>query len=69
MADQSGYTDLATRMFRYSRALKEIFEENFTIKRNANFISINVLAPIPLTTLNEAREFRAVGIQIRSSIG
>jgi hypothetical protein len=69
LADQSGYTDLATRMFRYSRALKEIFEENFTIKRNANFISINVLAPIPLTTLNEAREFRAVGIQIRSSIG
>ena len=47
----------------------EIFDENFTIKTKANFISINVLARIPLTTLNEAREFRAVGIQIRSSIG
>jgi hypothetical protein len=69
LADQSGYTDLATRMFRYSRALKEIFEENFSIKSNSNFISINVLAPIPLSTLNESREFRAVGLQIKSSIG
>jgi hypothetical protein len=69
LADQSGYTDLSTRMFRYSRALKEIFSENFSIKSNSNFISINVLAPVPLTTLNESREFRAVGLQIRSSIG
>lgn len=69
LADQSGYSDLSTRMFRYSRALKEIFEENFSIKSNSNFISINILAPIPLTTLNESREFKAVGIQIKSSIG
>ena len=69
LADQSGLTDVSTRMFRYSRALKEIFEENFSIKSNSNFISINVLAPVPLTSLNEAMEFRAIGIQIKSSIG
>ena len=69
LADQSGLTDVSTRMFRYSRALKEIFEENFSIKSNSNFISINVLAPVPLTSLNESMEFRAIGIQIKSSIG
>tara|TARA_B100000749_G_C18315739_1_gene418678 strand:+ start:174 stop:647 length:474 start_codon:yes stop_codon:yes gene_type:complete len=69
LSDQSGYTDTSIRMFRYLRALKEIFEENFSIKSNGNFISINTLAPIPLTSLNETEEFRATGIQIRTSIG
>lgn len=69
LADQSGYIDISTRMFRYLRALREIFEENFSIKSNGNFISINSLAPIPLTSLNETEEFRATGIQIITSIG
>tara|TARA_Y100001951_G_C11292089_1_gene272886 strand:- start:1577 stop:2050 length:474 start_codon:yes stop_codon:yes gene_type:complete len=69
LADQSAYSDISVRMFRYLRALKEIFEENFSIKTNSNFISINLLTPVPLTTLNEVQEFRATGIQIRSSIG
>ena len=56
-------------MFRYLRCFKEIFEENFSIKANANFISINLLTPIPLTSLNETHEFRATGIQIKTSLG
>jgi hypothetical protein len=56
-------------MFRYLRAMKEIFEENFSIKTNSNFISINQITPIPLTGLNDQQEFRATGIQIRTSIG
>ena len=69
LADQSAYSDIPTRMFRYLRAFKEIFEENFSIKSNSNFISINQITPIPLTGLNEQQEFRATGIQIRTSIG
>lgn len=69
LADQSAYSDIPTRMFRYLRAFKEIFEENFSIKSNSNFISINQITPIPLTDLNQNQEFRATGIQIRTSIG
>ena len=68
VADQ-GYMDTANRMFRYSRALKEVFEENFFIKSNSNFLNINVLAPVPLTTLNQSMEYRASGIQIKTIIG
>jgi hypothetical protein len=69
VADQSAQGDLPLRMFRYLRCFKEIFEENFSIKANANFISINLLTPIPLTSLNETHEFRATGIQIKTSLG
>jgi hypothetical protein len=69
LADQSAYGDIPTRMFRYLRGIKEIFEENFFIKTNSNFISINQITPIPLTELNEQQEFRATGIQITTSIG
>ena len=69
VADQSAQGDLPIRMFRYLRCFKEIFEENFSIKANANFISINLLTPIPLTSLNETHEFRATGIQIKTSLG
>lgn len=69
LADQSAYSDIPSRMFRYLRAMKEIFEENFSIKTNSNFISINQITPIPLTGLNDQQEFRATGIQIRTSIG
>lgn len=68
LADQSAYTDIPARMFRYLRAIKEIFEENFFIKTNSNFISINQITPIPLTGLNDQQEFRATGIQIRTNI-
>ena len=69
LADQSAYSDIPSRMFRYLRAMKEIFEENFSIKTNSNFISINQITPIPLTGLNDQQEFRATGIQIRTTIG
>tara|TARA_R100000458_G_C8201441_1_gene191861 strand:- start:114 stop:587 length:474 start_codon:yes stop_codon:yes gene_type:complete len=69
LADQSAYSDIPIRMFRYLRAFKEIFEENFAIKSNSNFISINQITPVPLTSLNEQQDFRATGIQIRTSIG
>ena len=69
LADQSAYSDIPIRMFRYLRAFKEIFEENFSIKSNSNFISINQITPVPLTSLNEQQDFRATGIQIRTSIG
>jgi hypothetical protein len=69
LADQSAYSDIPARMFRYLRALKEIFEENFSIKSNSNFISINQITPIPLTDLNDNQQFRVTGIQIRTSIG
>ena len=56
-------------MFRYLRAMKEIFEENFFIKANSNYVSINQITPIPVTGLNEQQEFRATGIQITTSLG
>ena len=62
-------TDIASRMFRYQRALKEIFEENFMIKSNANLLSIDLMTPIPLESLNQSFEYRAIGIQLNTSIG
>ena len=62
-------TDVASRMFRYQRALKEIFEENFSIKANANLLSIDLMTPIPLESLNQSFEYRAIGIQLNTSIG
>ena len=69
LADQSAYSDIPSRMFRYLRAMKEIFEENFFIKANSNYVSINQITPIPLTGLNEQQEFRATGIQITTTLG
>jgi hypothetical protein len=60
--------EIGTRMFRYSRALEEIFRENWTKGNNAVKLEISSLVPIPLTNLNSSEQYRAVGLQIDASL-
>jgi hypothetical protein len=59
----------AKRLLRYQRALKEVFEENWT--QNAGSVKINLssLVPVQFSLMNSAESFRAIGVSITGSIG
>ncbi len=61
---------IAKRMFRYGRALKEVFETNFNAFDGGN-IKATIISkmPIDIGILNDSFTHKAVGVIIRASIG
>jgi hypothetical protein len=68
VTDDGEDRNYAKRMFRYSRALQEIFEENFCLTENAVKLTIQNLMPVEFNMLNSSDSYRAVGINLKASI-
>lgn len=56
------------RLMRYMRAIREVFEENYTTINRAARISVSSLAPVPIESLNAAGTFKATGVKIRANL-
>lgn len=63
-------TGNAKQMFRYGRALKDIFDENFDQLDNGNVKpTVFSLMPIDIGIMNDSFTHKAVGVIIKASIG
>ncbi len=67
--DQGMDLDIANRMFRYGRALKEVFEENFDQNAGAVKLTIQSLVPVEFMLMNSSFNHRAIGVLIQAEIG
>ncbi|MCK5608287.1 hypothetical protein KAR91_40775 [Candidatus Pacearchaeota archaeon] len=67
MAD-NGKTEVNRILFRYSRALKEIFLENWQSIGIGNRFKISALAPVPFDALDSSAQFKAIGILIETGL-
>lgn len=56
------------RMLRYRRCLKEIIQDNFLLATNSNSLKIQSLVPVAFQGINSSENYRAVGINIMSTI-
>lgn len=61
----NGLENINLIMFRYSRALKEIFEENWQIRNPSTRININRSTVVPFEALDSSATYKAVGIEIQ----
>ena len=59
-------SDIVKIMLRYQRALKEIFEENFTGIEIANKININSYGIVPFESLDQTAKYKAIGLTVES---
>lgn len=59
----------ARRMFRYQRALREIFEENFELPESSVKLSVSSLVPVEVTLLNTTQSHRAIGVELVADLG
>jgi hypothetical protein len=68
--DEGIDVNITKRMFRYGRALKEVFEENFDSAVNGA-VKLQVLSQVPinLQLLNDSNKQKAVGVLLRASMG
>ena len=65
--DSGEELECGRRMFRYSRALKEVFEKNWNDRQGVKF-EIKSLVPVPLPNLNDGNSHRAVGIVLEGTL-
>ena len=64
----NGKNDINRIMFRYSRALKEIFEENWQIHDSSTKININRSTVVPFESLDSSASYKAIGIEIKINV-
>lgn len=57
------------RTFRYLRAIKEMFQENFDKNKNGIKLSVQSQVPIELSLSNDSGTERAIGVILRADIG
>lgn len=66
--DEGEDTAITKRMLRYRRCLKEVFEETFHLATNSRILQIQSLVPVAFQGLNSSANYRAVGVNIKSSV-
>jgi hypothetical protein len=64
----NGRSDINRVLFRYSRALKEIFEENFKNANIGNKIIVRQFTPVPFEALDSSMEFKAIGVILETHL-
>jgi hypothetical protein len=64
VSDDGDDLNIAKRMLRYSRAIQEVFEENFCLTENAVKLVIQNLMPVEFNMLNSSESYRAVGVNL-----
>ena len=68
LRDEGADTTIISKMFRYHRALKEIFEDNWILNENAIKMSVSNLAPVEFTRLGDETNYRVIGVQIKATL-
>ena len=68
LRDEAADTQIISKMFRYHRALKEIFEDDWILAENSIKMSVSNLAPVEFTRLGDETNHRVIGIQINATI-
>ena len=64
----NGRSNINRIMFRYLRALKEIFEENWQIDNSSPKIVINRSTVVPFESLDSSAIYKAAGIEIEVNL-
>ena len=64
----NGRDNINEIMFRYSRAFKEIFEENWYISNSSSKIKVNRSTVVPFQTLDSTATYKAIGIEIEINL-
>lgn len=64
----NGRDNINRIMFRYSRALKEIFEENWQIDNSSSKINVNRSTVVPFEALDSSATYKAIGIEIEMNL-
>lgn len=64
----NGRDEINRIMFRYSRALKEIFEENWQLVDSSTKINITRSTVVPFKALDSSATYKAIGIEIEITI-
>lgn len=68
LLSDNGRDDINLVMFRYSRALKEIFEENWQIHNSSSKINVNRSTVVPFEALDSSATYKAIGIEIEINL-
>jgi hypothetical protein len=69
VSDEGNDVNISKRMFRYGRALKEVFTENFNSISEGVKLSVQSQVPVNLALINDSFTHRAVGVTLRASMG
>ena len=64
----NGRKDINRIMFRYSRALKEIFEENWQIHNSSSKINVSRSTVVPFSALDSSATYKAIGIELELNL-
>lgn len=64
----NGRAEINKIMFRYSRAFKEIFEENWQIHNSSSKINVSRSTVVPFEALDSAATYKAIGIEIEINL-
>lgn len=65
---ERGRSDINRVMFRYSRALKEIFEEHWQMLSPSCRIYVSRLNVVPFESLDGSEQYKAIGIELNITI-
>lgn len=68
-ADEGEDEFTSNRMFRYQRALREIFEENFELPESQVKLVVSSLVPVEVKLLNSTQSHRAIGVELAADLG
>lgn len=68
-ADSGEEVEIGARMFRYQRALEEIFQEKWNGGSHPVKFEIRSLVPIPFQDMNTSNSYRAIGLVLEGNLG
>lgn len=68
MHDPRENVNVAKRCYRYSRALREVIQDNWHLATNAVKIEVESLVPAEFELWDNSSAYRAIGIQIKANI-
>jgi hypothetical protein len=64
----NGRNNINQIMFRYSRAMKEIFEDNWQIANSSTRIGISRSTVVPFEALDSSATYKAIGIELELNL-
>lgn len=64
----NGRDDINRIMYRYSRAFKEIFQENWQIPATSSKLMVNSTTVVPFTALDSSATYKAVGVELEVNL-
>lgn len=65
---EQGVKEINRIMFRYRRALKEVFGKNFSLDNNGIKLRVITLPLISFKLLDSNEDYKAIGISLQTSI-